>query len=145
MPKIPEEIQEALESGADQEGPNFEAFEEQYVLMKAVEGEEYPEGDSGYGGVTIKWEVIQPRALKGRWVWDRFSYSPKAAFRWRQLFEATGYTFDSDTDEIVEAEEEVIAFISQSIIGKGKRKGQLGNNVDEYFEPNDENRTLPEE
>lgn len=140
MPKMPDETKRILDEGEDQEGPNRDPVPEGYYLLKVIEGEEYT--GTEFDGVNLKFEVADPRGFKGKWLWDRFSYSPKAAFRWRMLFEATGYEFDSDTDELVEAEEEVIAFVVQEIQAKGKNKGKLVNSIQEYFEPNDENRAL---
>src|SRR5690348_1012812 len=140
MAKMTPEQQGIYERGEDQDGPDRSPVPEGYYLLKVISDDEY-KGEE-YDGVNLKFEVQSPRGYKGKWLWDRMSYSPKAVFRWRMLFEATGYEHDSDTAELVEAGELVVAFVSQGIQEKGKNKGQVVNNIDEYFEPSDENRAL---
>lgn len=140
MPKMPDSTREILESGRDLDGPDRSPVPEGYYLLECIGDDEYQGNE--FDGVNMKFEIVQPRGFKGKWQWDRFSYNPTASFKWRQLFEATGYEFGSDTAELVEAREKVIAFITQGVAQSGKAKGKLVNNIDEYFEPTDENLTL---
>lgn len=140
MPRAPQEIQDALERGDDLEGPNRDPVPDGYYLLKVIGDDEYS-GDE-YDGVNLKFEVVAPRGFKGKWLWDRLSYSPKAAFKWRQVWDATGYDYSSDTSELVDNEELVVASVSQGVQSKGKGKGNVVNNIDEYFEPSEENKAL---
>lgn len=47
----------------------------------------------------------------------------------KMMFDAFGYSTDSDTDEMVG--ERVKLLVSQRMIEQGNRKGQMGNNVDQ--------------
>jgi hypothetical protein len=136
-----QEQREAYERGDDLEGGgNREPVPEGYYLLLAKAEKEYQ--GTEYDGVEMTWVVQEPRGYKGKKIWDNFSYSPNSVFRWRQLWESTGYEHDSDTGELVENEEVVVAFVTQQIQEKGKNKGKVQNKIDEYFEPNDENRAL---
>lgn len=114
----------------------FEPLEEGLYLAKPIEVTEYEPtaNGSGFGGVTVKWEVLQPRADKGRWLWQRLSWSPKAAFRIREFWDALGYEYDSDFEEPVEEGETAILEVVQEVIPSGKRKGEIGNTVDKVLE-----------
>lgn len=140
MGRMSTEQQEAYERGDDLEGGNREPVPEGYYLLLAKEEKEYTGQE--YDGVEMKWVVQEPRGFKGKPIWDNFSYSPKAVFRWRQLWESTGYEPDSDTAELVANEELVVAFVQQEVQAQGKNKGKVKNSIEEYFEPTDENRAL---
>jgi len=141
MPKPPQEIVDRIESGEAQEGGDRrKPVPEGYYLLQILEGVEYT--GSEFDGVNTKWTVVEPRGFKGKWIWDRLSYNPAAAFRWQNLYDATGYDYNTDTDELVDAEELVVAHVVQRIIDSGPRKGEVTNNIEEYFEPTDENKAL---
>lgn len=65
------------------------------------------------------------------------SLSPKAAGNLRAHYEALGYSLDSDTDEMIG--EWAVLFIVQETAERGKRAGQLVNNVAgiSEFDPDD--------
>lgn len=63
------------------------------------------------------------------------SLSDSADWKMKEVFDAFGYEYDSDTDEMIG--EKVILVISQRPIGKGPRKGEIGNQVDRVL-PYDE-------
>jgi hypothetical protein len=65
----------------------------------------------------------------GRKLWVNTSLSEKADFKMKEVFQAFGYTVDSDTDEIVGERCKLV--VSQRVIETGLRKGQMGNNVDQ--------------
>jgi hypothetical protein len=107
--------------------------------IESIERSSKP-GGSGHHFHTVVWEIESPKEYKTRWIWDRVSESPSAAFRFRQMFDATGYTYDSDTDELIG--EVAVLEVSQSVIERGDRKGELGNDVDRILESNDETMKL---
>ena len=138
MPKPPPKVTKAME---DSDGDGGRApVPEAYYLLKVESDEEYQ--GSEFDGVKMKFRIVEPRGYKGKVLYDRFSYNPAAGFKWRQLYDAAGYEYDSDTAELVENQEMVVAYVVQNVIESGKSKGKIGNNIDEYFEPNDENRSL---
>lgn len=152
MPKAPQAIQDEINSGRAEEG-GATLLPGGFYLAQVWEVEEYePTGDKEFGGVIVKYKILQPTSvegsdgepvdIEGTKQWDRLSHSPRSAFRWNMLFKATGYTPDSDLDELVEAEEQVILEISQAPITQGKKKGKMGNNIDMILPPTEDNLAL---
>src|SRR2546429_3932581 len=108
MPRAPQEIVDKLNKGEDQEG--FEPLPEQLYLCTLVEVEEYEAKDANsFDGVILTWQVEQPREFAGEKIrFHRLSYSPRAAFKIREFWDALGYEYDSDFDEAVENQEKGI-------------------------------------
>jgi len=138
----PKEIQDILENEEDVQG-NFALLPEDLYLCKLKKATEYEPGkDKEYGGVNLQWEVVQPREFRGKDedgnqygdLFLRLSWSPKAAWKIREFWDALGYEYDSDFDEPVEQGEQAILSVTQSLVPYGKRKGQMSNNVDEVLE-----------
>lgn len=142
MPRIPKEASDQIERG-EAGGGNRKAIEG-YVLAKLIEAKESEPKDSGYAGQDLKFEVILPREHKGTWVWEYISYHPNATGMWEEFFDAFGYEYTSDTDEIVEDEAAVVILdCSIEQYAKGKRKGEDKTTVGGYLDPeNEENRAL---
>lgn len=139
MPKLPKELaREMTEEGLGEGGPQNRGAIEGYVLAKVVEATEEDEKDSGYAGQTLKFEVLEPVAHAGDWIWDYLSYSPKSAWKWRRLWDATGFEYDSDTDELVEDEIEVILYCVPEVQMRGKNKGKEKTTVEDYFDAQDD-------
>lgn len=129
MVKAPQEVIDRINSGEDSEYDNSPVDEGDY-LCRAIEAKEYePAAGKEFGGVNITWEIMQPREFRGRRLWTRLSWSPKAAWKIREFWDAVGYDYDSDFDEAVEQREQAILEVEQAIIPYGKRKGEVGNNV----------------
>lgn len=59
--------------------------------------------------------------------WINTSLSPKAAFRLKEVFEAFGYTTDTDTDELIG--EWCVLTLVQKVQEKGKGAGNLRNEI----------------
>lgn len=132
MPKMPQETIDKCESGeASGGGGRRNPVPDGYYELELVEQEEYPDPGSGYGGINLKFEVVRPVGYQGKWVWDRASYNPNSAWKWRSLCDATGYTYDSDSEEMVS--EHMIAYVSQEVQTKGVNKGRVNNRIDEYY------------
>lgn len=132
----PQETVDAINNDEDQ--PDFSPLEEGYYLCEAVEAKEKDIGPSGYGGVGITFKVIQPREYRGRKLWVNLSWSPKAAWKIREFWDALGYEYDSDFEEIVESAEQAILVVEQEIVARGKNKGQVGNKVETVLAATDE-------
>lgn len=152
MPKMTDEILEEIESGRADEGGGVLLPEGYYLVRLTEVTEEEPRGDAEYGSVKCVWEVLEPQVVPGDGdeevtvvgskVFDWLSYSPRAAFRWKRVFDATGYTYDSDLDELVEAEETVILELVQEAQSQGKNKGKMRNKIEMVLEDNEDNRNL---
>lgn len=147
MPRLPDSTREMLEKGEEPQSAGRGAVDEGYYLVKCVKVVEADVKESGYAGVDWTFEILQPefqgeRKIKGKKLFDYISYSESAGWKIRQLFEATGYTFDSDMDELVSDEAELVVEISTYTQQKGKNKGKLANQVEGYFEANEDGMTL---
>ena len=148
MPRIPQENSEAIANGEVERGGNRKAFEG-YALAKLIEAEETDPKDSGYAGQDLKFEVVEPRQIKGYFVWEYMSYDPRVNWKWMDFFEAFGFEPSSDTEEIIEAGDDsddpayVILECTMEVTAKGKNKGRMRTKIQTYLDPtNEENREL---
>jgi hypothetical protein len=143
MVQAPQEVIDAINNGTAR--GEFAMVPDGMYLCRIHKVTEYPPtaGGSGFGGVQLQWKIIQPRQYAGTDedgnsygdLFLRLSWSPKAAFKIEQFWDALGYSYDSDFDEPVEEQEEAVLVVSQGIISSGKRKGEISLNVDEILEP----------
>lgn len=148
MVAIPKDIADKLEDVDPDERPDYDAMPTGHYLVKIIanaEEEAGPNSKTGADMLALTLEVVKPREYKGRKVWDRLSYSEKALWKLRSLFDAVEYDFDSDVDEIQEAEEEFVVYLNEEVQKQGKGKGQLRNTVGEYLPADDENLDLVED
>lgn len=134
--KAPQDVVDKIESGDVDELPDFEPLPEGDYLCMVVKVEEKEAGESGYGGVNVRWEVQRPREHKGRLVFDYVSFSPKAAFRVRDFWDALQFDYDSDFEEVVnDSDALAVVEVGQEIQQKGKNKNKLQNKVTGLYEP----------
>jgi hypothetical protein len=131
MPKLPPEAQKAARDYDPDSKPTYDPLEDGDYLVSVEKVVEY-EGDK-YDGVNLWLQVVRPRANSGDRLFERVSYSPKAAFKARQVFDAFGYEPDSDFDELVDDGAEAIAVVSTEVQKVGKNKGKLVNRIDEWL------------
>ncbi len=148
MPRIPQQNADAINNGEVERTGKRKAFEG-YALVKMTEAEETDPKGSGYAGQDLTFEVIEPREVKGYKVWEYISYGETSNWKWAALFEAFGFTADSDTDEIIEAGDDpedpayVIIETTIEIQQKGKNKGRGKTKIQDYLDASiDENRKL---
>lgn len=123
----------------DNEGPDgdFEPLADGFYLCKLEKADETDRpGPSGFTQYVFVWRVQRPRVAAKRTLWDRISLSPKAAFKMRELFDATGYEYESEPEELIG--EMAILQIQQEEITGGKRKGQMGESVVAVYAPDSE-------
>jgi hypothetical protein len=139
--KLPQEVQKAASEDTPREDGEFEALPDGYYRaeIEKIDLSERP-GASGFHQWVVVWRIKAPRAFAKRTQWDRLSLSPKAAWKMRELFDALGYEYDSDSDELIG--ETAILELFQEEITTGKRKGEMGNSVAAVLEDNEENRKL---
>lgn len=133
MAKAPDEIINVLNNNEDiQQFTVVPAGEYLCVLDRCTEYE--PAEGKEFGGMRTFWKILQPREFKGEKLMNSLSWSPKAAWKIREFWDALGYEYDSDFDEPVEQQEQAILVVSVGQVNQGKRKGQEQNNVDEVLE-----------
>lgn len=129
--KLDDEYQTAMAEADDNRPESDEEFEplpDGHYLAK-IESIKLSDraGQSGYKQWVVVWRIQAPRKYAKRTQWDRLSLSPKAAWKMRELFDALGYEYDSDSAELVG--ETAVLEIFQEEIQSGKRKGEIGNSV----------------
>ena len=130
MPKLPAAVQSAAENAEG--GGGTSPLEEGLYLLR-IRGVDVT--GKGAAGPYWTWEFDVVQGVDGRSrgrkrLWDRISLSEKAAWRVKQFYEAVGFTFDSDTDEMLG--EHVGAYVVQEPIQSGPKAGQMGNTIQEY-------------
>lgn len=122
MPKLPKARAEAV---SNSESSSFEPLPESIYTVK-LNNVTVKEGDKG---PYWSWELeVVEGEFKTRRQWVNTSLSEAADWKLKEVFDAFGYTADSDTDEMV-GERCKIA-VTQRVIEKGARAGETGNNVD---------------
>ena len=124
MAKLPKAVAKKAEEA---ESSSFEALPAGPYFGKLTSVATDKEGQAGPYWVW-EFEVTSPDEHKGRKLWANTSLSDNAVWKLKEMFDAFGYTTDSDTDELIG--ETVKLIVSQRVIGSGARKGELGNNVD---------------
>lgn len=128
MPKLPKAAAKRVDEA---EVSQFDALEEGTYIGKLskVTVSDQP-GPSGAHYWT--WEFEDIHTLDGDKVpgrlWVNTSLAETADWKMKEVFDAFGYTPDSDTDEMIG--EKVKLVVSQRVIERGARKGQTGNNVE---------------
>lgn len=112
----------------------FDALKAGTYLCQLKEVEVKP-GKDGTPGWNWKWEVGPDQDHAGRYLWVYTAIKDDAFWKMKEIFDALGFSTDSDTDELVGEWANLI--VTQRIIESGPRRGQPGNNVDRIL-PADE-------
>lgn len=103
--------------------------DEGYYALKLVEYEEDTKASGE--GANLSFEITrgpkQGVILKYNW----FSYNENSAWKLIQLFDATGFTYDSEFEELIDEAVEFVGFVELQPQTKGKRAGKMQNNVNE--------------
>lgn len=135
--KLDQDYQTEMANSSDREGGEFEAMPEGYYLCRVKSIKlSAKAGASGYKQWVIVWVVIEPKKWAKRTVWDRRSLSPAAAFKMRELFDALGFEYDSDSSELVG--EKCVVQLVQVEIESGPKKGDMSEDVEELFSAEDQ-------
>lgn len=145
MVRIPDKLAKKLPDVDPDDRPDYEAMPIGHYVVKVIENdieEAGPNSKTGEDMLALVMEVVQPREFDGRRLWDRLSFSEKAAWKMRSFFDAVDYDYDSDVDEIQDEEEEFIVYVSARLQKQGKNKGKPKNEVDEYLPADEENLDL---
>ena len=138
MPQLPQEEAAAVN---EQESSSFDALPEGTYLATLTDVE-IREGTVAeywswkYGDLVLM-DTDPPTPYPGS-QWNNTSLSENARWKMKETFDAFGVPADTDTDELLG--EPVRLVITQRVIEKGARMGEIGNNVDRVLpaEPDDE-------
>lgn len=125
MPKLPKKVAERV---AEAEASSFEAFPEGVYIgtlkdVEVREGQKGPYWSWKFGDITDTKGKTYPGHL-----WVNTSLSENADWKMKEMYDAFGYSTDSDTDEMIG--EKIKLAVSQRVIERGSRQGEIGNNVD---------------
>lgn len=146
MPKLATNHAREAEKAADEsEERSFDVVPEGVYVGRLFEVEvSDKEGDSGFHYWIWKFK-LEKEGYQGKEARFFTSLSPKAAFSIGGAFKAFGVPADTHTDELLNRRAKLQ--ISQAVIEKGSRKGQIGNNVDNLlpFADGDERTPLDKE
>lgn len=126
MAVLPKKVAKAA---SEVEVGQFDALPEGPYNARLVEVKTDGEGPSGPYWLW-RFEVVDGE-FEGRNLWANTSLSDKAVWKVREMFDAFGYTTDSDTDDLIG--DVVRLIVTQRPIEKGARAGQIGNNVDKVL------------
>jgi hypothetical protein len=132
MPKLPG--QAAADAKKAAQGGGREALEEGTYAGRLTSVIAKPAASSGNPMWVWEFEVIDEPYV-GRKLWVNTVLTEKAMWKVGEMFNAFGVPTDTDTDELIG--ETCLLQVSQQVIQKGARTGQMGNNVDRAL-PTDE-------
>jgi hypothetical protein len=146
MVGIPQYLQDKANNGEIDATPRVGGggpVEEGYYAMVVSEVEE-DEKTSG-PGANLSFTITRgPKTgviLKFNW----FSFSESSAWKMIQLFDAAGFTYDSEFEELVDEKVEIVGYVELQPQTKGKNVGKMQNNVNAFHELNDDSLALLEE
>ena len=130
MPKLNATLAKQVD---ETEVSDFSALPEGTYTVKLLEVEAKEGRTSGkpYWLWTFEIDEEAHPDAAGRRLWVNTSLSEKASFKMKEAFLAFGYSTDSDTDEMIG--EKIKVVVTQTVIEQGKRKGQIGNQVDQML------------
>lgn len=134
MPKLPSNIQKAADEA---ESRDFGAIPGGLYRIKVKEIDTAAKSGAGNDKWVFVAEVIGgPNDLtltdhNKRQLWEHAALTEPAAWKIKQIFEALGFTLDSDADELLG--ETCLVMVSEAEIEQGARKGQMGNNIDAWL------------
>lgn len=137
MPKIPQYLQDKKEAGEiDTEPRGRGPVPEGFRALRLVEFEE--ETKTAGDGINCTFKIVEGAnkgsVLKYNWI----SFSEGGIWKAFQLLAAAGYSDDSDFQELVDDEADVVAYVAIEIQEKGKNAGKEVNNITEFHPVNDD-------
>lgn len=141
MVALPQYLQEKAEAGEIDTAPRGRGpVAAGYYVMKLTDFEE--DEKAAGPGINAEFTITQGSSkgtvLKYNW----FSFSEGGVWKPLQFLQAAGYTHDSEFEEPMDDEAEVIAYVDLEPQTQGKNKGKNQNNIREFIALNDENLKL---
>jgi hypothetical protein len=140
MPKLNKKQQQTVDKA---EGGTFEPLPAGRYVATLQKVEVKP------GNVADQWSwefgnIVDTEGQKrpGR-QWVNTSLSEKAAWKMKEVFEALGYSLDSDTDEMIG--EKAVLHLKVEIAERGARQGEKVNRVDRVAPYDEDEWDLPTE
>ena len=128
MPKLEKAVAEKV---AAQESQSFDAIPAGVYRAKLLDVTVRESKKDGSPYWVWEFEIEDSDGYDGRRQWVNTSLKDTAHWKLKEVFDAFGYTTDSDTDEII-GESVKLAVVTR-IIERGARAGELGNNVDKVL------------
>lgn len=124
MAKLPDTVQQ---KAADAEVKDFSAFEPGKYDISLVEVDvTKPDGPKGKYWV---WKFkVEEGPGKGRYLWMNVSLAEQAAWKVREVYDALGYTLDTDTDEMIG--DHCYGIVTQVKQSQGANAGKMVNQLD---------------
>lgn len=136
MPKLPDDVAAEV---AEEEVASFEALPEGIYLASLADVEVKPGNVADYWSWRFTDLVLMdtdpPTPYPGS-AWINTSLSENAKWKMKEVFDAFGVAPDTDTDELLG--EPVRLAITQRVIEKGARVGEIGTNVDRVMPAEDD-------
>lgn len=133
MAGLPQYLQDKAnnnEIDATPRGRGGGPVDEGYYALRLTEVEEDTKASGD--GANLTFEITrgpkQGVLLKYNW----FSYGEASAWKAIQLFDATGFTYDSEYEEIIEDKTEFVGYVELQPQTRGKNAGKMQNNVNEF-------------
>lgn len=143
MPKLPKEVQQAMQENAENPSEGgFILFTPglHRCVMAAIKTVPKKPGQVA-DQVEIDWRPVEG-PNRGKEIRHWISMSPKAAFRMCELFDAYGYTYDSDLDELMDDSGTVLIEVTHEMQAVGKNKGKVTHKVETVYPDDDERAAL---
>lgn len=128
MPKLSPENTKAVQKAAD-EGGGLKVLPIGKYELRLTEVEAKT-SNAGSPMWVWKFEVNEGEHA-GFSLWEYTVIQENAMWKLAQVFDAFGSSPDVNTDDLIG--QTVTVMVDQRVIGAGKRKGELGNEISEYF------------
>lgn len=131
MPKLPQATQQAA---AEAESRDFSAFSPGIYPLQLTAVDVTKKGKDS-GEPYWEWEFTvtseAPAGARGRKLWMNTSLSESSAWKVREVYDALGFTLESDTDEMIG--DLCRGQVGTEIQAKGARAGQTVNTLDKLL------------
>lgn len=139
MVGIPQYLQDKMENDEIKSSGGGGPVDEGHYVVRLIEAEEDTKATEGVN-CTFLITSAKRRGHELRYNW--LAFTEKAGWKIRSLFDAAGYTYDSEFEELIEDQAEFIAYVTQQEQTQGKNAGKMQNNIEEFIKLDDDSRSL---
>lgn len=141
MVGIPQYLQDKMENDEIKAtGGGGGPVDEGHYILRLTEVEEDTKASGD--GVTCTFTIMSAKRRGHELRYNWMSFSEKAGWKIRMLFDAAGYTYDSEFEELIEDEAEFVGYVTQQEQTQGKNAGKMQNNIEEFIKLDDDSRHL---